>query len=58
MPKFIYVYDKAARDRLNALKYQLLKSDEQNNVYVFVHDGRMDFEAADLSYILSDVLTF
>lgn len=58
MPKFIYVYDKVARDRLKALQYQLLDSDEQNNIYVFVYDGKLDFEAADLSYILSDTLTF
>lgn len=58
MPKFIYVYNTEARDKLKSLGYQLMTGDDRNGIYVFVYDGRLDFENADLSYILSDTLTF
>lgn len=58
MPKFIYVYGKDARDKLASLHYQLLKSDEGNDIYVFAQEDRVDFEKMDLRYTLSDMLTF
>ena len=56
--KFIYVFSKSARDRLLAANYNLLKSDEQNEVYVFANQMDMTFALADISFIRSNTLTF
>ena len=58
MEKFIYVFSKSARDRLVAANYTLLKSDEQNEVYVFANQMEMTFDLADISFIRSNTLTF
>ena len=58
MEKFIYVFSKSARDRLVAANYTLLKSDEQNEVYVFANQMDMTFALADISFIRSNTLTF
>lgn len=58
MGKFIYVFSKEARDRLLAGNYTLLKSDESNEIYVFVNQAEMTFALSDVSYICSDSLTF
>lgn len=58
MEKFIYVFSKSARDRLIAANYTLLKSDEQNEVYVFANQMEMTFDLADISFIRSNTLTF
>ena len=58
MEKFIYVFSKSARDSLLAANYTLLKSDEQNEVYVFANQMDMTFARADTSFIRSNTLTF
>ena len=58
MEKFIYVFSKSARDSLLAANYTLLKSDEQNEVYVFANQMEMTFDLADISFIRSNTLTF
>ena len=67
MEKFLYVFSKLARDNLLAANYTLLKSDDQNEIYVFASKlplplppNRMDmtFALAGISYIRSDTLTF
>lgn len=58
MEKFIYVFSKSARDTLLAANYTLLKSDEQNEVYVFANQMDMTFALADISFIRSNTLTF
>ena len=58
MEKFIYVFSKSARDSLLAANYTLLKSDEQNEVYVFANQMDMTFALADTSFIRSNTLTF
>ena len=58
MPGFIYVFNTEARDKLLALEYKLLKSDDASCTYVFVNNGRQDYAFANVSYILSDTLTF
>lgn len=55
---FIYVFCDDAKDKMLALGYKLLKSDVSSSTYVFVNNGRKDFAHADISYILSDILTF
>ncbi len=58
MEKFLYVFSKSARDSLLAAGYTLLKSDEQNEVYVFANQMDMTFDLADISFIRSNTLTF
>jgi hypothetical protein len=56
VPKFIYVYSVQARDDLESMGYQLLTGNDRDGTYVFVYDGRIDFEKTDLNYTLSDTL--
>lgn len=60
MSKFIYVYSSDARDKLQAAGYKLLK--ENANTYVFLNEivdgSTLTFSNLDISYILSDTLTF
>lgn len=58
MEKFLYVFNKQARDSLLAANYTLLKSDEENEIYVFANQVDMTFALADISFIRSDTLTF
>lgn len=58
MEKFLYVFNKEARDRLLSANYTLLKSDEKNEIYVFANQMDMTFALADISFIRSDTLTF
>ena len=58
MEKFIYVFSKSARDSLLAANYTLLKSDEQNEVYVFANQIDRTFALANISFIRSNTLTF
>lgn len=59
--KFIYVFDMNTRDKLLAFNYQLLKADENQNVFVFENKGTLTFlkdGAEDFTFVLSDTLTF
>lgn len=58
MKKFIYVCSAAARDKLLAANYILMKSDERNNIYIFLNEDKLSFAELDVSYILSDTMTF
>lgn len=59
--KFIYVFDTDARDKLLSANYQLLKADEQQNIFVFENKETHTFaagDAEDFTFVLSDTLTF
>lgn len=59
--KFIYVFNTNARDTLLSKNYQLLKADEQQNIFVFENKELHTFSAnnaEDFAFILSDTLTF
>jgi len=61
MEKFLYVFDEATRDRLLKRNFKLLKSNEKDNVYVFINDpeamiGEAVFESDTI--LLSNMLTF
>lgn len=58
MQSFIYVFDKEARDALLKMQYELLKSDEKKEIFVFVNKERQNFACASIGYALSDTLTF
>lgn len=59
--KFIYVFDTNARDKLVAENYQLLKADENQNIFVFENKSTLSFSencTGDFAFVLSDTLTF
>ena len=59
--KFIYVFDTDSRDKLLSANYQLLKADEQQNIFVFENKETHTFaasDAEDFNFVLSDTLTF
>lgn len=58
MEKFLYVFSKDNRDLLIAAGYTLLKSDDKNDLYVFVNQANMTFDIVDMSFVRSDILTF
>lgn len=55
---FICVFDEDAKERLLALGFNLIKSDDENSIYTFARGDRMDFASEDISYVLSDTITF
>ncbi len=58
MGSFIYVFNTDDRDVLCAKGFHVLKSDEANNVFIFVNEPEIEFALGDISYVASDVLTF
>ena len=58
MGNFIYVFSVESRDKLLAMQYALLKSDEARHVFVFLNKERQDFSCDDVTYAMSDTLTF
>lgn len=58
MEKFLYVFSKDNRDLLIAAGYTLLKSDDKNDLYVFVNQANLIFDLADIYIVRSNVLTF
>lgn len=56
--KFIYVFDAETRDKLLASGYVLLKTDENQKIYVFENKAELNFASGDFSFVLSDTLTF
>ena len=55
---FIYVFSTQDRDKLLSKNYNLLKSDERNNIYVFENNNQLVFDNADMKFVFSDMLTF
>lgn len=58
MEKFIYVFNHDTRDDLIKLGFTILKSDDDNGIYVFANQPSLLFAISDASYLLSDTLTF
>ena len=58
MKKFIYVLSKEDRDKLLELGYTLFKSDEKNDVFVFINEERLAFQNTDVRYVLQDTIVF
>ncbi len=55
---FIYVFRVEDRDKLLALGYQLLKSDDSQGMYIFENLGLVKFSINDMKFVLTDTLTF
>lgn len=58
MDKFIYVFNKEARDRLINQNLVLLKSDERNSIFVFETPKNFSVDFSEISFIFSNTLTF
>lgn len=59
--KFIYVFNSDTRDKLIALGYRLLKTNDSRNIYVFENSKRLTFsenETNNFKLVFSDTLTF
>ena len=60
MAKFIYVFEKRAVKDLKKRGYELLKEDEQNEVWIFANkdsdDRELDF-AVNYQVVLSNVIS-
>lgn len=58
MTNFIYVFGTDSRDKLLAMQYELLKSDEVKRIYVFLNKECQNFSCDGVRFALSDTLTF
>lgn len=55
---FIYVTDKKSKDKLVELGYELLKGNDKIAIWVFKNKEGQKFDSLNISYVISDVLTF
>ena len=59
MGKFIYVFEPAAKEALIRMGYSLYKTDEKNNIWVFINatPDKLDF-SLNYPFVLSSVVSF
>ena len=59
MSKFIYVFTKEAAKDMKKRGYELLKVDEQNQIWIFVNKDPENINfSANYQCVLSDVISF
>lgn len=61
MDKFIYVFSLKDANTLIKAGYSLLRRDENNNIYVFINEDRVNFnfsENPDIKYTTNNILIF
>lgn len=60
MGRFLYVFSEDARDKLLSRKFEMIKEDKRNNIFIFLNQISNDlaFSVNDISYIESNTLTF
>lgn len=58
MYKFIYVFTKEISDALAAQGFNLVKSDEENKIYVFENDPTAKLQFSKGDFVFSNILTF
>lgn len=58
MRNFIYVFSIDGRDKLLAMHYELLKSDDIKHIFVFLNKEQQNFSCDGVPYAMSDILTF
>ena len=56
--KFLYVFDKEARDKLIASGFTLIASYEKKDTYVFANQTATKFDFSTITYLPSNKLTF
>lgn len=58
MEKFLYVFDQEARDKLLGDGFTLMKSNDEDGVYIFANQDTATFDLADITFVRSNTLTF
>lgn len=58
MPKFVYVFHKDDRDELLASGYELLKQDEERNIFIFANQEIQKFGELKMPFVTTDIFTF
>lgn len=58
MYKFLYVHNSESRDKLLAIGYHLIKSDETHSTYIFENQENMKFSLKDIDVVPSNTLTY
>lgn len=58
MEKFLYVFDPEARDKLLCDGFTLLKSNDEDGIYIFANQNTETFDLADITFVRSNTLTF
>lgn len=56
--KFIYVFNIESYEKLLLMGYKPLKSDENQNIYIFENQDKLVFSADEIECVHSDTLTF
>lgn len=56
--KFIYVFDINTKENMVKAGFKLMKSDDRNDIYVFLSDDSLRFDFSNISTIRSDTITF
>lgn len=55
---FIYVFSKADRDELLVQGFDLLKSNDKSDIYIFKNNEKKTFAIESGRFLMSDTLTF
>lgn len=58
MDAFVYVFSEDARDRLLAMQYTLMKSDEERGIFMFLNKETTCFSQSEFPYVTSNIITF
>lgn len=56
--RFIYVFSQEEKDRLLQYGFQLIKSDDEQNIFIFANNKHLDFSAEHIDVFYSNTLTF
>ena len=57
MPKFIYVFSRKDKEKLESLGYRLVTKDGKRGFFIFENTPDLKFDVGDVSYVLSDSIT-
>lgn len=56
-PKFIYIFSALERDAMLGAGFELLQSDDENEVYIFLNKDGAVLGLDEVRYVMTDTLT-
>lgn len=56
--QFIYVFSKEDKEKMEELGYELVKTNQNGNVFVFLNKDQNNFESLPVRGVFSNTLTF
>lgn len=56
-PKFIYIFSALERDAMLGAGFELLQSNDEDEVYIFLNKGGADLGLDEVRYAMTDTLT-